>query len=287
MKLAPLLEQGTLPIMAGFMGTTPEGKITSLGDDSGDFSSAILAACSDSDELWLWRDIDGVMTGDPAIVTTAVTIPELSYAEIDTLAYFGVNLPLSRHLLPAIDRDIPISIRNAYNPGHPGTRILSQENTVSGVIKAVIANKAVKLIQIEGNLTGSSPVASRASAVLKRQETKILATFQTDIRLGFVVPPSQFETAYTALEAEFKLEPELEVYVEEDVALLTLIGVNLVVDSGIVDPIGAALAAVDVKHIAIGKGISNVSIPVLIVQNDMERAAAALHPLTLTRLTHD
>jgi bifunctional aspartokinase / homoserine dehydrogenase 1 len=284
-KLIPLLEQGLLPIVTGFMGATPEGKITTLGEGGGDLSSAVIAACSDADELWIWRDIDGVMTADPRQVEDAVTIPELSYGEIDTLAYYGVNLPLSKRLLPAIDQDIPISIRNAYKPEHPGTRILSQEQTTSGVIKAVIANKAVRLLQIEGSLN-SSPVSSRASAALTKQELKILAVFQNASQLGLVVPPAQFDTAYQALEEEFKFDRDLEVFAENDVALLTVIGANLRIDTAMLGQLHNALTSAGVTPIGFGKGVSNASLPLLIAENDIESATSALHPLTLTRLTH-
>ncbi len=124
--LLPLLDEGVVPVVTGFIGATPEGAITTLGRGGSDYSAAILGSCLDADEVWIWTDVDGVMTADPRIVPDARTLPEISYAEAAELSYFGAKVLHPKTILPAVERNIPIRIRNTFNPTGPSTLIVAQ-----------------------------------------------------------------------------------------------------------------------------------------------------------------
>ncbi len=141
--LNPLMDAGIIPITTGFIGATPEGRITTLGRGGSDYSAAIIASVLPADDVWIWTDVDGVMTTDPRIVPNAVTLPEISYNEIAELAYYGAKVLHPKTIRPVLDAGIGLRICNTFNPSHPGTRLIASvkgNGKVNGkVIKAVTA----------------------------------------------------------------------------------------------------------------------------------------------------
>ena len=117
--LMPCLNNGTLPIVTGFIGATRKGIITTLGRGGSDYSGAILGAAIDTDELWIYTDVDGVMTADPRIAPTARVIPALSYGEVGELAYFGAKVLHPKTIQPMIERGAPVRVRNTLQPDAP------------------------------------------------------------------------------------------------------------------------------------------------------------------------
>jgi len=107
-RLAPLLDEGVIPIVTGYIGATEVGVTTTLGRGGSDYSAALLAHCLGADEVWTWTDVDGVMTADPRIVPDARVIPVLSYSEVSELAYFGAKVLHPRTIRPVVECDIPL-----------------------------------------------------------------------------------------------------------------------------------------------------------------------------------
>src|SRR5690606_38049241 len=105
------------------IGSTKAGVLTTLGRGGGDFSGAIFAAYSDSDELIIWTDVDGVMTTDPRVDKRARVLPYVSYQEVGELAYYGAKVLHPKTVQPLLNRGIPLYVRNTFNPDHPGTLI--------------------------------------------------------------------------------------------------------------------------------------------------------------------
>ena len=116
---------GGVPVVTGFIGATADGVVTTLGRGGSDYCGAILGAAIDADEVWIYTDVDGVMTADPRVVPGVRTLDTLSYREMSELAYFGAKVLHPKTVLPALERGIPIRIRNTFNPiasGHAGGR---------------------------------------------------------------------------------------------------------------------------------------------------------------------
>ncbi|MGD8791997.1 MAG: aspartate kinase, partial [Anaerolineae bacterium] len=111
-RLGPLLAEGVVPVVTGFIGATAQGVTTTLGRGGSDFSAAILGDCLDADEVWIWTDVDGVMSADPRLVLDARVIPVLSYAEVGELAYFGAKVLHPRTIRPVVERGIPLWVKN-------------------------------------------------------------------------------------------------------------------------------------------------------------------------------
>jgi len=127
--LGPLLDQRVVPVITGFNAATLDGRPTTLGRGGSDFSAAILAASMDAEELWIWTDVDGIMTGDPRLIPDARVLDEITYNEAAELAYAGAKVLHPRTLAPLIERQIPVWSKNSFAPEKPGTRIERRPRT--------------------------------------------------------------------------------------------------------------------------------------------------------------
>ena len=125
-RLGALLAGGIVTVVTGFISANTEGIVTTLGRGGSDYSAAILGDCLDASQVWIWTDVDGVMTADPRLVPNAQVIPLLSYSEVGELAYFGAKVLHPRTIRPVVDRGIPLWIKNTFNPTHPGTLVERQ-----------------------------------------------------------------------------------------------------------------------------------------------------------------
>src|ERR1700722_15460371 len=131
-RLLPLLERGVMPVVTGFNGATADGRPTTLGRGGSDFSASILSAALDAAELWIWTDVDGIMTADPRLTPDAAVLDEVTYAEAAELAYNGAKVLHPRTLAPLIERKIPVWSKNSFAPEKPGTRIVSSIGAANG-----------------------------------------------------------------------------------------------------------------------------------------------------------
>src|SRR2546429_26183 len=135
-RLCPLLENGIVPIVTGFIGATAQGQLTTLGRGGSDFSATILGAALDADEVIIWTDVDGVLTADPRLVQEARTIPEVSYREAAELAYFGAKVLHPKTLNPVVQAAIPVWIRNSFAPERRGTKITPKGRSIGEIGRA-------------------------------------------------------------------------------------------------------------------------------------------------------
>ncbi|MBN1261186.1 MAG: aspartate kinase [Anaerolineae bacterium] len=147
-RLLPLIQQGILPVVTGYIGATADGITTTLGRGGSDYSAAIVGAGLDADEVWIWSDVDGILTADPNITPRARTLTELSYAEAAELAYFGADVLHPRTIQPVIAQGIPLRILNSFNPSHPGTLILQTPPAERQRLPAIISTRGLTQVAI-------------------------------------------------------------------------------------------------------------------------------------------
>src|ERR1700693_3608595 len=146
--LCPLMERGVLPVVTGFNGATADGRATTLGRGGSDYSASILAAALDAAELWIWTDVDGVISDDPRLVPNAKVLEELSFAEAAELAYNGAKVLHPRTLAPLVEKGIPVWSKNSFAPEKPGTRIVPSMAVAYGA-RAVASMRSVALVSLE------------------------------------------------------------------------------------------------------------------------------------------
>ena len=283
--LAPLLREGVIPVIGGFIGATSAGVPTTLGRGGSDFTAAILGQALDADGVWIWTDVDGVMSADPRLVPAARVIPVLSYVEVGELAYFGAAVLHPRTIRPLIDERIPLWIKNTFRPEIEGTRVEPESNPVPGTLKAVTDVRDLSLLTVEGRgMLGIPGIAARTFEAVARCEANVLMISQasSEQSICFVIPGGDAECVCSGLEEEFALEiarGEIDrVGGHDGVGIVTALGSGMQLGvAGVGSRLFAALDRQDVNIIAIAQGSSECSVSIVVVEQDVERAVLAIH----------
>ncbi len=289
--LNPLLAQGVVPVTTGFIGATPDGVITTLGRGGSDYSAAIIGAVLPAADVWIWTDVDGVMTTDPRIVPSARTLPEITYSEIAELAYYGAKVLHPKTIRPVVEAGVGLRICNTFNPSHPGTRLIantkSNGHRVNGqVIKAVTAIRKQRLITVEGRgMLGVPGVAARAFSAVASTGTSVplITQASSEQSICFAVPGETAVPVVDALEKAFASELEERdidrIWRTEDVSIITVVGVGMIHTPGVAGQIFSQLGKNNVNVLAIAQGSSEVSISMVVGASETELAVKALHEL--------
>jgi aspartate kinase len=289
-KLNPIFEKNVVPVTTGFIGATLDGIVTTLGRGGSDYSAAILGAVLPADDVWIWTDVDGVMTTDPRVVPTARTLPEISYSEIAELAYYGAKVLHPKTIRPVVDAGIGLRICNTFNPSHPGTRLTANKangKPVNGqVVKAVTAIRKQRLVTIEGRgMLGVPGVAARAFGAVASTGTSVplITQASSEQSICFAVPSETAATVVNALQNVFANEIEDEdidrVWMTEDVSIITVVGAGMRHTPGVAGKVFSQLGNNRVNVLAIAQGSSEVSISMVVDASDTENAVKALHEL--------
>ena len=286
--LQPLLEgkpdQRRVPIVTGFNGSTLDHRPTTLGRGGSDFSASILAAALDAAELWIWTDVDGIMSGDPRLVTDARVLPEITYAEAAELAYNGAKVLHPRTLAPLVERGIPVWSKNSFAPEKPGTRILPSVDSGHGP-HAVTSMTDVALVSMEpasAAISGTKLMA-RALDALAQANVEILAFTSSSYRQSFcfLVRQSELERAREFLEEDLALELVhgylKPIEVDTDVGLIAVVGEGMRGTPGLAGRLFTAISKHDINIIAIAQGSSELTIAIVVRRSGLEQAVRAIH----------
>ncbi|HHX65732.1 MAG TPA: aspartate kinase, partial [Chloroflexi bacterium] len=232
-RLLPMLNQGVVPVVTGFIGATIEGVPTTLGRGSSDYSATVLGHCLPADEVWIWTDVNGVMTADPRIVPDARTIPTVSYAEVAELSFFGAKVLHPMTIQPVASMNIPVRVLNSFNADHPGTVICC--NTDNGpLIKAITAIRDLSLVTVEGRgMQGVPGVAGRVFSAVARSNVSILMITQSSSEQNICFVVRTIDAAAVVRELERELEHELargdidRVRRQDEVAIVAVVGAGM------------------------------------------------------------
>jgi bifunctional aspartokinase / homoserine dehydrogenase 1 len=179
-EVVPLLERGVIPVITGFIGATEQGVTTTLGRGGSDYAAAIVGAGLDADEVWIWSDVDGILTADPNLVPGARTLAELSYAEAASLAYYGADVLHPKTMRPVVQSGIPLRILNTFRPEHPGTRIVERPDGGRTLWPAIISSGSLSLIAVgSDDDSWVLPMAAHALQQLARAGVDVLMFSQS------------------------------------------------------------------------------------------------------------
>jgi aspartate kinase len=282
-RALPLLERGLVPVVTGFIGATPQGITTTLGRGGSDYSAAILGAALDADEIWIWTDVDGVMTTNPKVVPEARTLPTLSYSEMAELAYYGAKVLHPKTVLPAVERGIPIRILNTFNPSHPGTAIVA-ESQGSHPGKAVTAIRDVSMITVTGRgMLGLQGIAARIFGAVSRAgaNTLLITQASSEQNVCLVIPRADAEPVARELRRE--LAPDLAhqdvdaVEVLDKVVVVAVVGAGMRGTPGIAAKVFGAVARAGINVIAIAQGSAENNISLVVADEAGDPAVRAIH----------
>ncbi len=286
--LNPLLDQGVTPVITGFLGATETGAVTTLGRGGSDYSGAIFAAYTHSDELIIWTDVDGVMTTDPRVDRRARVLPYVSYQEVGELAFYGAKVLHPKTVQPIIDRGMPVRVRNTFNPSHPGTLISANGEPTSTVIKAVTSVRHVSLLTVSGKgMIGVPGIAGRTFLAAARAGANILMISQSSSEQSFcfLVTENSAQNVQQAIERELEAEIAAKdvdrVDIQSDVVIITAVGSGMRGTPGVAGRVFSVMGDAGINVVAIAQGSSECSISFVVEERDLERAVTTLHNLAL------
>jgi aspartate kinase len=286
--LSPVFAAGGIPVVTGFMAANPDGILTTLGRGGSDYSAAILGAVLRASEVWIWTDVDGVMTADPRMVPGAKTVSELTYREVGELAYFGAKVVHPKTIRPLIEAGIPIRVCNTFNPDHLGTRILARPSGIStyGKLKAVTAIAGQKMVTVEGRgMLGVPGVAGRAfTAVAKTgASVTLISQASSEQSICFTIPAVSAELVESSLETEFASEIQRRdidrIWSTAEAVIVTVVGAGMKDTPGIAGKIFSSLADSGLNIIAIAQGSSDAAMSMVLDAGDAQPAVQAIHRL--------
>lgn len=290
-RLLPALGAGVTPVITGFLGATREGQHTTLGRGGSDFSGAIFAAATGSDELVIWTDVDGVMTTDPRIDRRARVLPYVSYQEVGELAYYGAKVLHPKTVQPILDRQIPLRVRNTFNPDHPGTLIGPHAEPSTTVVKAVTSIRRVSMLTVSGKgMLGVPGIAGRAFLATASVGANILMISQSSSEQSFcfTVPDDTAEAVKRQVEAELHAEIVRQnvdgVAVVREVVVITVVGGGMRGTPGVAGRVFTVMGDKRINVLAIAQGSSECSISFVVDEDKLEQAVVALHDLALEAL---
>jgi len=283
-RLRPLLRQGVVPVVTGFIGATEDGVLTTLGRGGSDYSATILGAALGADEVIIWTDVDGVLTADPRLVPEARTIPEISYREATELAYFGAKVLHPKTLRAVEQAGIPVWIRNTFAPEHKGTKITPKGRSNGGGVKALTAIRDVALITVGGpGIVGVPDVVGRTFSTTAQVRANVLLISQSSSQndICFIVAAPDAKRTVDALRNEFAQDVAHEkvehITVDPNIAIVAVVGENMRGTPGVAGRTFSALGRENVNIIAIAQGSSESNISYVVAEKDMKVALAATH----------
>src|SRR5579883_1570028 len=283
-RLRPLLKDGIVPVVTGFIGATIDGIPTTLGRGGSDYSATILGAALGAQETVIWTDVDGVKTADPRIVAEARTIDEISYNEAAELAYFGAKVLHPNTLRPVTAAGVPVWIRNSFAPQKPGTKITARGGSNGGGVKALTAIRGVRMITVGGpGIVGLTDVLARSFAATAALRANVLLVSQSSSQndICFVISSADEKRTVEALRAAFA--PEIaeqtveHVSSNSSIAIVAVVGENMHGIPGVAGRTFSALGREGINIIAIAQGSSEYNISLVIEATATQHAMRTLH----------
>lgn len=286
-NLLPMIGRKIVPVVTGFIGTTIAGKPTTMGRGGSDFTASVLAACINADEVWVWSDVDGMMSTDPRELKNALVINKMSYNEVAELAYFGARILHARMVSPLQDRQIPLHIKNVYKPQKSGTIISESGSTQSDNIIAVTTIPGISLTaNRNGSLTHISQLVDETLRNTTGNDADVMFTSQsaTQSFMCFIVPLHAggievVNTISRRLQSKIEASNDKAVWHINHVTVVTAIGESFGKNIGLEANVLQALSGIRV--IGLTQGISRCSVSVIVQPDDADLAVEKIHELII------
>jgi aspartate kinase len=278
-RVSPHLSHG-IPVIMGFMGCTGDGIVTTLGRSGSDYSASIIGAGIDADEIWIWTDVDGIMTSDPRVIKDARVLKRISYIEVMELSYFGAKVMHPRSIDPAMRKDILVRVKNTFNPSHPGTMIVRDGHRDPRVVKALTYIANVGSININGaQMVGRPGVAKAIFSALADHEVNVMMISQgsSEANISLIVDEPHLDIAAEALSGLVKQGVMRDVTYDHNVCAVAVVGAGMAGAPGTGGRIFTALGNAGINVMMISQGSSEANISFVVKQEDGPRAVRVLH----------
>lgn len=277
-------DRPAVQIATGFIGSCHEGITTTLGRGGSDYTAAIFGAALGAEVIEIWTDVNGVLTADPRKVKKAFTIPQMSYAEAMEMSHFGAKVIYPPTIQPALRKQVPIRIKNTFNPSFGGTLISADPGSNGHAVKGISSIGEIALLTLSGGgMFGVPGIAARLFSALAQAGINIILITQgsSEHSISFAIQPSFIEEAIVVVNEAFQTEIASgsvnEVKVEEELSVVAIIGENMRYQPGISGRLFHSLGRNGINAIAIAQGSSELNVSVVINKANETKALIALH----------
>lgn len=268
---AAIADNGGVPVTQGFVGSTADGTTTTIGRGGSDYSAAIIGSAVNADEIEIWTDVDGIMTTDPRLVPEATKVEIISFAEAAELAYFGAKVLHPSTLLPAMTKDIPVSVRNSRRPDVSGTTIVKSAPHSDTLVKAIAFKRSITIVNVMSHrMLMAYGFLARLFDVFMKHETAVDMVATSEVGVSMTLDDTRHLPAILADLGELG-----EVWVESDQALICLVGEGLKFTPGIAARIFTSIVTTNVSMISHGASAINVSF--IVDGSQVDDAVRSLH----------
>jgi bifunctional aspartokinase / homoserine dehydrogenase 1 len=282
--IVPCFADGKIPVVTGYAGATQAGQVTTLGRGGSDYSGTILGAALDADEVWIWTDVDGVLTADPRVCPEAVTLPAITFAEAVELSYYGAKVIHRKAIRPTMEGNIPVWIKNSFKPEVLGTKIVGALTASSLSVKAVTTVTQATLITLStrGDVHFAE-IFGRLFLRLGHEHIDILFSTQSSSEdtLGLVLREQDTEHVLQAIQRLFRTELKHGVLnpvaVHRDIAVVAVLGSGMKGTCGILGRLFSAVARTSVSVIAVAQGSSELNICFAVAAARVNEVVKAVH----------
>jgi aspartate kinase len=282
-RVIPLLEKGTIPVVTGFIAANQDGVVTTVGRGGSDYTATILGVAVQADEVWIWTDVDGIMTTDPKIVPSARMLLQLSYQEAAEMAIFGAKAMHPRALGPVIKENIPVRIRSVFHPENPGTLITKEPNAkVKEAVKAVAVIKDVAMLNVNGaGMVGAPGSYAKVFDVLGKNNINVMmiSTAVSEANISMIIKRGLLGRAISNLEIALLERGGVvsEISAEDDVAVIAVMGANMKGTLGVASRIFNTVAKKGINIRMIAQGSSELNISFVVKEKDGVAVVRAMH----------
>ena len=282
--LLPMLERGIVPVVTGFIGATEGGATTTLGRGGTDYTASVLSVLTEAAELWIWTDVDGIMSADPREIGRARVVPRLEYDEAAELAYFGARILHAKMIAPLAQHSVPLRIKNVFKPQQTGTLVADESGHDGAAVKAVTSIQGLALTRpSSGSMAGITKMVGNTlfNTLGMRTEVMIASQSSNSSFLCLVIPTSigidGVDRLQRAIEAKMAEYPQKMPWKIETLTLVTAIGSALNHSPRLLASVLEALDDLPIQGLATGP--SNCSITVAVTKAHSASALARIHEL--------
>jgi aspartate kinase len=281
-RLDPIMRRNEIPVVTGFVAATDDGTITTLGRGGSDYTASLLGAGLGVDEIWIWTDVDGLMTADPRIVKEATVLKNVSFGEALELSYFGAKMMHPRALQPAAQNKIPVRIKNSRKPTGEGTLVsVSESRSSNGVVKAVSIIRSVGIVNVSGaGMIGAPGAAARVFQTLGSSRVNVMMISQgsSEATISCVVARKDLEKAVRALQLALLGQGYAEkVTSEKDACIIAVVGSGMRGTPGVAARIFKAVGEEKVNVRMVAQGSSEYNVSFVVSEDQGPDAVNAIH----------
>lgn len=279
--LGPVLEKDGRAVVSGFIASTQHGVTTTLGRGGSDYTACIVGAALKAEEIWIWSDVDGLMSADPRVVTRARLLEQVTFAEAIEMGQFGAKSMHPLALEPAAEHGIPVRMRNTFKPDGVGTRIVPESPDAGHPVKCVLQLKNAALLTVSGAaMIGRPGTAAGVFRALAEAHVNIMMISQSVSEAGItlVVARDQAERARAVLERTLmRTGVARGLVVADQVCVVAAVGSGMHGLPGIAARVFSAIAEQKINVMAIAQGSSELSISFVVGEGQANEAVKALH----------